>query len=350
MADDQINPGTQGESPVPRRSGWVRWLRGTLAAVCGLYLGVLVAFWAIVSFGGDHWWVATVLMYGPRWVFALPLIGLAPAALLMRGRTLVVVVVSIVVLVGPVMRLCVPWRRVLMGDHNGLRLRVLSCNIHSGWLKGAAMGDLIAATRPDVVAFQEWSSRHQKAVFGDGQWFVLRDDELCIGSRYPIRKVVDLLPANTPYGAATCYELQAPGGKVYVVNLHLMSPHQVLEGVLDRHPEARVELEANSGVRLAEAGVVSGYARGVRGAVLLMGDFNMPEDSAGYRENWSGFMDAYTAGGLGFGYTYHTRHMRTRIDHVLGVAGWRCRRAWVGPDVGSPHRPVIADLEWRGDL
>ena len=33
-----------------------------------------------------------------------------------------------------------------------------------------------------------------------------------------------------------------------------------------------------------------------------------------------------------------------RIDHILAGPGWRCGRCWVGPDVGSPHRPLLADL------
>jgi vancomycin resistance protein VanJ len=40
-----------------------------------------------------------------------------------------------------------------------------------------------------------------------------------------------------------------------------------------------------------------------------------------------------------------------RIDHILAGPGWYCARCWVGPDVGSPHRPVLADLiaTWKGE-
>jgi vancomycin resistance protein VanJ len=37
-----------------------------------------------------------------------------------------------------------------------------------------------------------------------------------------------------------------------------------------------------------------------------------------------------------------------RIDHVLAGPGWHCDRCRVGPHVGSPHRPVLADLIWSG--
>jgi endonuclease/exonuclease/phosphatase (EEP) superfamily protein YafD len=39
-----------------------------------------------------------------------------------------------------------------------------------------------------------------------------------------------------------------------------------------------------------------------------------------------------------------------RIDHILAGPGWQAERCWVGPDVGSPHRPVIADLIWTGPV
>ena len=38
----------------------------------------------------------------------------------------------------------------------------------------------------------------------------------------------------------------------------------------------------------------------------------------------------------------------TRIDHVLGGKGWQSRASSVGPDLGSPHRPLLVDLEWTG--
>jgi endonuclease/exonuclease/phosphatase (EEP) superfamily protein YafD len=49
--------------------------------------------------------------------------------------------------------------------------------------------------------------------------------------------------------------------------------------------------------------------------------------------------------GFGVGSTHFTRHTAVRIDHVLAGPGWRVRRAWTGPFVGSAHRPVIAEVE-----
>jgi endonuclease/exonuclease/phosphatase (EEP) superfamily protein YafD len=47
-------------------------------------------------------------------------------------------------------------------------------------------------------------------------------------------------------------------------------------------------------------------------------------------------------------YTFFGGKTAVRIDHILAGPGWRCRRCRVGPDAGSPHRPVIADMTWVG--
>jgi vancomycin resistance protein VanJ len=42
--------------------------------------------------------------------------------------------------------------------------------------------------------------------------------------------------------------------------------------------------------------------------------------------------------------TRHNGWIRVRIDHVLASRGWHVRRAVVGPELGSDHRPLIVDL------
>ena len=97
----------------------------------------------------------------------------------------------------------------------------------------------------------------------------------------------------------------------------------------------------------ATRAAVAQAARDCGGSTLLTGDFNTPVGSGIFRKSWSpAFADAFTTAGWGFGYTYYVRRTCTRIDHVLFGREWTCRNCWVGPAVGSPHRPLIADLEW----
>ena len=338
-------PATCASDPPPHPPRRFRRLRRTVAIACWIYLAILLAFWASVRLAGDYWWVATMLMYGPRWVFALPLIILLPAVLLLRRRSILSLLVSILVLLGPVMSLCLPWRKLALKDQPALSLRILTCNIHGTVLRFAAMADLITRSRPDVIAFQEWTGRFQPALFPDSSWHTQRDGELLLASRFPLKKLKTLVGPSADNGDATCYEIQTPAGRIYLINIHLMSPHRALNAILDNTPNAISMLNSNSNTRLAEAAIVSRFAATLPGPVLLAGDFNMPSDSAGYHQRWSAFTDAFTSAGFGFGYSYYTRFVRTRIDHILGGPGWQCPHAAIGPNVGSPHRPLIADMQ-----
>ncbi len=60
------------------------------------------------------------------------------------------------------------------------------------------------------------------------------------------------------------------------------------------------------------------------------------------------FTNAFSEADLGLGATKETSWHGIRIDHVLLGPGWACERAWVGPSIGGDHRPLIADVRWRG--
>jgi len=44
-----------------------------------------------------------------------------------------------------------------------------------------------------------------------------------------------------------------------------------------------------------------------------------------------------------------TRWHAVRIDHILSSPEFRVRKAAVGPESGSDHRPVFAELELISD-
>ena len=82
--------------------------------------------------------------------------------------------------------------------------------------------------------------------------------------------------------------------------------------------------------------------------MIVAGDFNMPSDSRIYRACWAKYRNAFSDQGFGYGYTKWTplRGSRygLRIDHVLTSDHWHVQRAWIGPDVGSDHLPILADV------
>ena len=330
-------------------AGWRRRAAVLLTWCAWLYLAAVLMICVLLHATADHWWPGTLLMFGPRWVWALPLAVLAPAALAIRPRVLWHLLAALVLVVGPVMGFRLPWGRLLAEETGGPGVRVLTCNTHGGRLDARALAELIAETRPDVVALQEWSGENEAAVFGRGEWFVRTDNPLGLASRYPIRGAEALgYHELGGKGSVVRYELETPGGTLHFFNVHLASAREGLEAVLQTRWRGIPAVRANTALRWHESEVVSRWAGEVDGPVLLAGDFNMPTVSAIYRRHWGHYANAFSAAGLGTGYTKFTPRSGIRIDHVLAGPGWRCRRCWVGPDVGSDHRPVLADLEWAG--
>jgi endonuclease/exonuclease/phosphatase (EEP) superfamily protein YafD len=87
---------------------------------------------------------------------------------------------------------------------------------------------------------------------------------------------------------------------------------------------------------------------------LLIGDLNTTDRSDQYRRlKAAGLDDAFREMGIGFGHTWPTTGRYPpiplpliRIDYIWYNAHFRVARAWVGPDSGSDHLPVLADLVW----
>lgn len=330
---------------VVRALAWAAWGYAALVAVVGIVL------WGL----GDRWWLATVYLFGPRWVVLLPLALLVPAAALLRPRLLLPLLAAALVMLFPVMGLRTGWRALLPGGGGEGALRVVSFNAAGEPWAAERLIARVAEWRPGVVAVQECTDRVAEA-FGrlDG-WVQRRDGQLCLLSRFPVRsaEVMDRsrfdLVRDAGIGgtsAAVRYTLDAPGGPVQLVNLHLETPRKGLEGVL-RNDNSRVE--ANAIARGIESRVVARWAVQEQLPLVVAGDFNLPVESRIYRESWGAFTNAFSRAGRGFGFTRFNGWIRVRIDHVLAGPGWRVERAFVGPEVGSDHRPVVADLRWTGD-
>jgi endonuclease/exonuclease/phosphatase (EEP) superfamily protein YafD len=339
---ESIQPRRPATAPARRpgrAAGWVR--------VCSwLYLAVAVGLWALL-YEADLWWPATVLMFSPRWPLLAPLLVLVPAAALWRRRSLPALAAAGAVVAGPVMGLCVPWGRVFAGPPAGMRLRVLTCNMHYYRVNPAPLDDLVFAAGPDVVALQEWAENNRSAIMVGKDWHVRRTPRLFLASRFPIGEVKEVgWHSVSDRGAVSRYDLRTPAGTVYFFSVHLASPRRELrDAVLEG---GREDVQLNSDLRAEQSENLARAAAEAPGPVLLAGDFNTPPESVLFRRVWGRYADAFAAAGFGYGWTFYGSHTEVRIDHVLAGKGWRPTRCWVGPDVGSPHRPVLADLVWTG--
>jgi endonuclease/exonuclease/phosphatase (EEP) superfamily protein YafD len=346
MVNDQ-SIRNEASAPPPTGAQQVRWGR-LMTQISWLYVGAILATLIVVHTGGDRWWPATLLMFSPRWVFVFPLVMFLPIVIFARRRALWPLGIGLAVILGPLMGLCLPWRPLIGLSLAQQRIRVLSCNVHFNDLHAEALCRLISLHEPDLVVLQGWLDKHKTTVFGKAKWHLRRDGELCLASRYPIQRVE--VASDPTYGRGqgnlARYDLEMPSGTIHLFNLHLASPREALQTVVDGPLEAAPILQANSELRRSQSEIIRKWTREANGPVLLAGDFNMPTDSTIYRQCWSCFHNGFSEAGFGWGYTYFTRRAAVRIDHQLGGPGWQCRKCWVGPNIGSPHRPVIADWEY----
>jgi vancomycin resistance protein VanJ len=80
-------------------------------------------------------------------------------------------------------------------------------------------------------------------------------------------------------------------------------------------------------------------------AVIVAGDTNLPSLSWTLAEHLGHFRDAFSAAGVGFGYTFPARHPWMRIDRVLTNDKLTAVAFRLGNATGSDHRWVFAVLE-----
>ena len=329
--------------PAPR---WQSVLRKVLALGAWIVLAATLVAWAVVR-AGDLWPPATVGTFGPLWFLLLPPVALLPAAAVFRRRSLWPLVPALLVAVGPVTGFCVPSDRVWAEPPARLRVRVLTCNLHYAKVDPAPLDRFVDEAAPDVVLLQERHSAARSDALSSPGWHVHQEPGLYLASRHPIRRA-ERLGAHSmgERGSVMRYELDTPAGPVTVFNLHLASPREGLAELARGDLRGIHEVATNSGLRRVQSRHLAEEAARVTGPVVLAGDFNTPPQSALFRESWGRYADAFADAGCGWGFTFFARPTAVRIDHILVGGGGRAVRCWVGPNVGSPHRPVVADVGW----
>jgi endonuclease/exonuclease/phosphatase (EEP) superfamily protein YafD len=227
-------------------------------------------------------------------------------------------------------------------DRQPLSVRVLTLNTHFTAVDALQLKQLIDQSKPDIVALQEWFPTNRQIIFPDASWHTIQLPEALLASPYPIRSVGSPMgESDVTAGVTYHYIVEIPWRWVSFYNVHLSSPHNAFRNVLHHSPYGVPRLTFNSIQRLREAASLHEAADG---DTILAGDFNLPRDSTIFRSELSGFSDAFTDAGLGYGLTYYSQWTTIRIDHILMGKNWYCTRCWLGPDIGSPHRPLVADL------
>lgn len=328
---------------------------GTLLAACAwLNLLALLGVWALFRLGGDRWWFATLLLFGPRWVYLLPTILLVPVCVLMRSLPALPLALGILVGLFPLMGLNLGWSRA--GDPQQPPFRVLTYNIQRYSVTEQDFARLLATVQPDVAAVQESAGWVPGGWHVPEGWYVERAEEMLVASRWPIRRTERSyfrLPGDERGVVNAMYcVLDTPTGPIGLCNLHLDTPRRGLSAVLNRQKILDLRkteyAERRIALRRQESQDVARWLSSFPEPKIIAGDFNMPIDSRIYRAVWARYRNAFNRAGFGFGYTKQTVirgwQYGLRIDHVLTDDHWKATRCWVGPDLGADHLPVIAEV------
>jgi endonuclease/exonuclease/phosphatase family metal-dependent hydrolase len=278
----------------------------------------------------------------------VPLLALMIAAVILRHRRLLgLLVIAAIVQLFAIMDLELPaWRP----GGSGPRIRIMTANL--GGPRSAVAVEALAAVfeaeHADVAAFQE--CRTNLDALRSRGWYTVNHYALCLLSRFPITAA----QARDPHdmwkvggaGLMARYAVRGPDGPIHIVSVHLETARPALTEAMHRPWRALAALDENRRQRRFESQVARAYVDATPSPVIVLGDFNMPVESAIYREFWTPFVNAFSDCGLGFGHTKFTRWHGVRIDHVLLGPGWNCQRAWVGtpPDPRNDHRPMVVDV------
>jgi len=303
---------------------------------------------------------ADVFYFGDLISFFLPvLFGLSLAAallaLVMHHRLAAVVAVALAVVNG--LPLFMPVEHAA-ASANGPTLRVATSNVLGG---RSDFGDLITwstSSGIDMLGQQEvsgWVMRHLEALRG----------------HFPEAPPADLLGRNPGVVAWTAWRIVKAG---HIANIPVvpdygwggrplrleLAPPGAPDAGADAPPTIVVYvLHPSSPRSLAQWEARNVYldivARAITAEppgtpVVAMGDFNTPTWSPFFQSflKTSGLVDA-----TGTGWPATTRfarrfaklfHFGSPVDHILVSRNIEVKRFEVGPDIGSDHFPVIADL------
>jgi endonuclease/exonuclease/phosphatase family metal-dependent hydrolase len=325
-----------------------RWLRWVVYAYAGIILLALLFMYV----GGDRWWPATIFLFAPRWLILLPMCFLFPLTLWRNRRQILLLILTFLVIVGPIMGYNISFGKP--HPPSSRPLRVITCNLQNGEFDHAALDAFVENSHPDVVALQEFPPNQKiKALEG---WNHIFEGDLHIFSRLPLTKG-DFRKAFVPEHVwpRTCFlfgTLKSPVGDLTFATVHLPSPRYGLQYILDRTTLLSMKrknlLIDETAYRNKMSKEVTEIVKSLPSPKIIVGDFNMPVQSSIYRQYWSTYQNAYSKLNSGYGWTERVTvkgiPVAVRIDHILVDKGVVPKICKTGPDVGSDHLPLIADI------
>ncbi|MDR3637826.1 MAG: endonuclease/exonuclease/phosphatase family protein [Isosphaeraceae bacterium] len=342
---------TENGSRTPPRAGRRTWSLGLRPwVVAATYIDAASALLCLIliRWVGEAWWGVTPLLFSPRWLLLVPPLVLALLAVWVRKPSLCLVLgATALVIAGPLMVLTVPLAK-LRGPHiEGERFRVLTYNLGDHPFDARGLTDLLERERIDLVCFQE-APRDDPALesfFARG-WY--RDRLKFVASRHPIVREMEPLPEDFRSEQRYAAKLhgafiRAPSGREFLLaSLHMPTLRPGLNRLLAGNIHG-LQIHIDWWRRELDR-VLTWLDRAHDTPLVLAGDFNMPPDDSTMASLRTAYRFAFEDAGWGYGYTRPSRTPWFRIDHIATSPEWDIARCHVGPDFGSDHLPLIAEV------
>jgi vancomycin resistance protein VanJ len=336
-----------------------------LGAIAWVYPFSLLGMAAALRYAGENWWVASVALYLPRFLLAIPLPALvvALAASARARRLLWAPTATSCLLLSMLTGFVPPWPTSPARD--APTMRVLSYNVNSALGGVANIVTEIESQSPDIVVLQEIGSASEEigTLLGERYPTVRVSGQFLLATRYPVVDVMQ--PEGIEFEGRirsprfVRQHLDTPLGAIALYNVHPISPREtfstlrghglrgeILSGRLFSPAHAPV-VEANGALRSRQVQAFADSARRESGPVVIAGDTNLPGLSFIYHQYLSGYQDGFGKAGWGLGYTFpnNRRVPWMRIDRILASMELHFVRFEVGRSAWSDHRCVVADLQ-----
>jgi vancomycin resistance protein VanJ len=319
-----------------------------LAAASDLYTFPTLSFLALRLLTGERLGLVALLNNFTPWILlpALPVSAFLLAARRWRRATLVgPAVVALVWLYGALF-LPNPPPPACAASDGCITLTIMTYNTGCGLVEPDNLVAALLASNADIIALEETTPEEvplldaalseaypYRVLYGYGI------PGIGLLSRYPIveHELFDLSARIFPYLRA---RLDVEGRPLTLIAAHPPPPG------FDRRRISYATPGRPDFPLLADVAVSNS-------PTLLIGDFNTSDQSESYRQlTEAGLRDAFREAGWGFGLTFPASGANislpplVRIDYIWYTPDFRAMRAWTGPDAGSDHLPVMAQLIW----
>ena len=325
-----------------------------------LYLLALVVYVVLrLIYGDSVWWLSFINTFA--YVLLLPLVVLLPLALLVRvpQSVLQLTPVLVVGLIG-LMPYYLP---NTITPASGPTLKVLTSNVWGNNHDLSAIETWIRQQDADIVLLQEispaYSQENMPNLLDIYPYQATQPDYTRWGSnttlsRYPIIQVdlIDIQAANNSDIVRMVIDVN--GLPVAVYNVHLAYPGGPARVHLPIHnPYLNLIVGYNDHDRNLQVKYLLEYIQTEPYPYILGGDFNLSDHSPTYQQLAAHMHDAFLSAGTGLGKSWPVSTARgipgvipplVRIDYIWHSEHFQAQQAAVGPQIGSDHLPVMAEL------